>query len=69
MLTWPEKILFVLAVLAVLFITFRLSRRIVSIISRGHGKPSFDLTRRRLVSAAVKVALLQPTLHQKCLSP
>jgi Fe-S oxidoreductase len=61
MLTLVEKILFVLAALASAYAAFRVAQRIYRTLLRGHGKPDLNLARRRLASALIKVAVLQPT--------
>jgi Fe-S oxidoreductase len=61
MLTLVEKILFVLAALASMYAAFRVAERITRTLLRGHGKPDLELARKRLISALVKVAVLQPT--------
>ncbi len=67
MLTLIEKILFVLAVLASGYAVYLASRRIIGIISRGHGKPDWNLAVKRLVSVLFKVATLQPTFKIRLL--
>ena len=61
MLTLVEKILFILAALASMYAAYRVAERIARTLLRGHGKPDLSLARKRLVSALVKVAVLQPT--------
>jgi Fe-S oxidoreductase len=61
MLTTVEKILFVLAALVSMYAVYRVGERITRTLLRGHGKPDLELARKRLFSALVKVALLQPT--------
>lgn len=61
MLTTAEKIIFALAILASIYAVYRVAKRILRILARGHGKPDFDLARRRFVSVLIKVGTLQPT--------
>ena len=61
MLTLVEKILFLLAAIASMIATYRVAERITRTLLRGHGRPDLHLARKRLVSALVKVATLQPT--------
>jgi Fe-S oxidoreductase len=63
MLTLLEKIIFAVAVLASLFAASRATLRIVKIISRGYGRPDWDLALKRLVSVLPKVAALLPTFR------
>ena len=61
MLTIIEKILFALAALATAYAGWRAIDRLVKIIARGHGKPDWNLVRRRLFSALGKTISLAPT--------
>jgi len=61
MLTLPEKILFILATLATIYAAWRAIQHLVGIISRGQGKPDWDLARKRLIEALVKTLTLRPT--------
>ena len=61
MLTLPEKILFVLAVLASAYSALRIADRIIAILRRGHGGPDWTLARERLAGVAAKILVLQPT--------
>jgi len=61
MLTWPEKILFVLAVLAASYAAYRLANQIARTIGRGSGALDKDLPIKRLGSVILKVGTLQPT--------
>jgi Fe-S oxidoreductase len=63
MLTLVEKVLFALAVLASLYLTWVGVRRIIKIIGRGHGKPDWSLAWKRLISVAAKTASFQPVLR------
>jgi Fe-S oxidoreductase len=63
MLTLPEKILFLLAVAASLYFTWRGARRLLAVMGRGKGRPDWQAARKRLVAALVKTATLQPTFR------
>jgi len=59
-LTFVEKVLFVLAVLGSLYYTWLGTQRIIKIIGRGQGKPDWMLIRKRLLKVALKVGTFQP---------
>ncbi len=61
MLTWAEKILFVLAAAASFTAVYLVSVRIGSVIGRGHGKPNWSLGFRRLGKVILQVGTLLPT--------
>ncbi|RME05939.1 MAG: (Fe-S)-binding protein, partial [Anaerolineae bacterium] len=61
MLTLPEKVLFLLAVLASLYYTARGVQRIIRLIGSGQGKPEWGLIPKRLVTALVKTVAVLPT--------
>lgn len=61
MLTLPERILFILAVLAAALAVYRVILRIIQIIGRGHGKPDWRLGLKRLGEVVLRVGTLQPT--------
>jgi Fe-S oxidoreductase len=63
MLTSPEKILFVLAVLATLYAAWQVANRIIRTITRGHGNVDWDLARRRLVSVTIRIITFQPVFR------
>ncbi len=62
-LTLPEKIFFILAVLATVYFALRAIDRIVRTIRRGHGNVKWDLARKRLLAVIAKVGSLQPTFR------
>jgi Fe-S oxidoreductase len=68
MLTTPEKLLFVIAVILSLALTFVGVRRILRILQRGHGKADIGLAFRRLGEALAKTISLQPTFRLRPLS-
>jgi Fe-S oxidoreductase len=61
MLTMPEKIIFLLAVLASLYAGWLVAKRIAGIIGRGKGKIDWGVVPKRLVGVLAKTASLQPT--------
>jgi len=61
MLTLPEKIIFLFAALASGYAAYRVAKRIIKIIARGHGRPDWQLARQRLGSVFLKTISLQPT--------
>ena len=63
MLTLPEKILFVLAVLASLYAAYRAASRIVGTIRRGQGKIDWDIPKKRIGSVLAKTITLQPVFR------
>jgi Fe-S oxidoreductase len=60
MLTFVEKILFVVAVLGSLYFTWIGVQRIIKIIGRGQGAPDWTLIRKRLWEVALKVGTFRP---------
>jgi Fe-S oxidoreductase len=63
MLTLPEKILFILAVLASLYAAYRAASRIVGTIRRGQGKIDWDIPKKRIGSVLAKTITLQPVFR------
>lgn len=63
MLTLPERIIFVLGVLASLYAAYVVGNRIIRTILRGSGKVDWGLVRARLVAVLVKTVSLQPTFR------
>ncbi len=61
MLTSPEKLLFILAVCASVFLTWRGVIRIIQNISQGGGHPDWNLIPNRIMSAIGKFVTLGPT--------
>ncbi len=61
MLTTPEKVLFLLAMLASLYFTARGVQRIIRLIGNGQGRPDWSLIPQRLIKALVKTVALLPT--------
>ena len=60
MLTLPERIIFSIAVLLSLIATFKAIKRIIQIITRGHGRPDWNVIQQRLFSVPLKVVSFQP---------
>lgn len=63
MLTFVEKILFVLATLLSLYFTYRGVARIVKVISGGHGKPDWVAAILRIPEALGRVVTFQPVFR------
>jgi Fe-S oxidoreductase len=63
MLSFPEKIIFILALLASGYGAYQAAERIVRLLERGQGKPDWSLARRRLISVALKVISFQPVFR------
>jgi Fe-S oxidoreductase len=64
-LTVAEKILFALAVLVSLYLTYRGVQRIIRHISSGQGKPDWSLIWKRIGDLIVKVGLFQPVFRHR----
>jgi Fe-S oxidoreductase len=63
MLTLPEKIIFILAALATLAAAFFAIRRLVRIITSGHGKPDWKLAWKRLLNVLGRMVTFQPVFR------
>ncbi|MGD9091415.1 MAG: hypothetical protein PVF74_01100, partial [Anaerolineales bacterium] len=63
MLTFVEKILFLLAAAVSLYAAYGVARRISLIISRGQGRPDWHLLRKRLGEVLAKTVTLQPVFR------
>ncbi len=63
MLTLPEKIIFILAALATLAAVFFAVRRLVRIISAGHGRPDWRLAWKRLLNVLGRMVTFQPVFR------
>ena len=63
MLTLPEKIIFTLALIATGVATWYAVKRIIDVITKGQGKPDWNLARKRLWDVLVKVATFQPVFR------
>lgn len=68
MLSLPEKIVFILALLVSGYGAFFTAKRIIRIIKRGHGKPDWQLASRRFISVALKVITFQPVFRLRFLT-
>jgi Fe-S oxidoreductase len=62
-LTLPEKIIFILAVLASLYAASRVALRIIRTIGRGHGKVDFGIIPKRLASVIAKTITFKPVFR------
>jgi Fe-S oxidoreductase len=67
MLTTPERILFLLAVILSLSLTSLAVRRIIRIIRRGHDRPDWNVLRQRLLSVPPRILSFQPLLRFRLL--
>ncbi|OGO41718.1 MAG: [Fe-S]-binding protein [Chloroflexi bacterium RBG_16_58_14] len=63
MLTLPEKLLFIIAVVASGFAAYRVAVRITRIIRRGQGKVNWSLPQVRLASVLAKTAIFAPVFR------
>jgi Fe-S oxidoreductase len=63
MLSNPEKIIFALAALATLIAVLYAVRRLVRIISGGHGKPDWRLAWKRLLNVLGRMVTFQPVFR------
>ena len=63
MLTLPEKILFIAAVLASLYAAYRAADRILHTIRRGQGEIDWSIPRKRIASVLGKTVSLQPVFR------
>ena len=66
MLTLVEKILFILAILGSLYLTWLGVRRILKIIGRGQGKPDWTQLYKRFWDVTVKVVPFRPLFRFRC---
>ncbi len=65
MLSVPEKILFLAALLLSTYLGYRGARRLVAILSRGHGRPDWRALPRRLPSVLAKSVSLSPVFRTR----
>ena len=65
MLSLPEKIIFSLALLATLVAVYFAVRRLVRIISAGHGKPDWKLAWKRLLDVLWRMVTFQPVFRSR----
>jgi Fe-S oxidoreductase len=63
MLSLPEKIIFILAFLATLVAVYFAIRRLVLLISAGHGKPGWRLAWKRLLNVMGRMVTFQPVFR------
>ncbi len=63
MLSLPEKIIFILALIASGYGAYHAADRIVRLLARGHGKPDWRFVKRRLISVALKTITFQPVFR------
>jgi Fe-S oxidoreductase len=62
-LTLPEKVIFILLTLAVIYIAWRESLRIIHSIRRGHGNVDWTIVPKRILEVIAKVASFQPVFR------
>ena len=67
MLTIPERILFLLAVILSLTLTSLAVRRIIRIIRRGHGRPDWSVLKHRLLTIPPRLLTFQPLFRFRLL--
>lgn len=60
MLTTPEKIVFALLALITLYAAYLTAKRIIAVISRGHGKPDWSQVPKRLLEVTGQTLVLTP---------
>ncbi len=65
MLTLPEKIIFILAALATIAAVAFAIRRLVRLISAGHGKPDWKLAWKRLLNVLGRMVTFQPVFRTR----
>jgi Fe-S oxidoreductase len=63
MLTSLERVIFALAVLISLYLTYRAAWRIIRIIRRGHGTPDWGVLKSRLISIPPRIVAFQPVFR------
>ncbi len=63
MLTLAEKILFIIAALISLYLTYKGVARIINQISSGKGKVDWSLARKRIADLTLKMATFQPVFR------
>jgi Fe-S oxidoreductase len=63
MLTTPEKILFVLGLIASTYAAYLAASRIIKTLARGHGQPDWQLARKRIGSTFFKTITFQPVFR------
>ncbi|MFC1922751.1 (Fe-S)-binding protein [Chloroflexota bacterium] len=67
MLTLPEKIIFIVAILVSLYAAYRVSVRIIQIIGRGQGEVDWRVIPPRLVNVTLKTLAFQPVFRFRLL--
>ncbi|MEN8241007.1 MAG: (Fe-S)-binding protein [Chloroflexota bacterium] len=68
MLTYPEKILFTIAVIASVTAGYAAARRIIAVIRRGQGQVDWSVVPKRLLSVLGKSAVLTPVWRTRFLA-
>lgn len=67
MLSFSEKIIFIIAALVTVALVLLAALRIVRIISRGRGKPDWKLIPKRIFDTTLKAVVLTPTWRKRLL--
>jgi hypothetical protein len=62
-LTLPEKIIFIVAVLAALYIAVRAGERIIRIVGRGYGTVDWGIVPGRIIEVVLKTVSFQPVFR------
>ncbi len=65
MLSLPEKIAFLLALLVTLILALQATRRLIAILGRGHGRPDWRAIPRRLPAVLAKTVSLSPVFRAR----
>lgn len=65
MLTWPEKVLFALAVLLTAWVAWKEFRKVIGFITQGQGTLDWSLARRRLTRAVVEWITLRRVFRMR----
>jgi Fe-S oxidoreductase len=63
LLTLPEKIIFIAAVLLSLYATYRVGIKIIRIVGRGQGKVDWGVIPERLINVTLKTLVFQPVFR------
>ena len=67
MLTMLERIILVLAISLSLFLSFKAAWRILRTIQRGHGRPDWNILRKRLFTTPARIISFQPLFRLRLL--
>jgi Fe-S oxidoreductase len=67
MLTMLERLILVLAIFLSLFMSFKAVKRIVRTVQRGHGRPDWNILRKRLYTTPARIISFQPVFRLRLL--